>query len=776
MKSFDLASNETFIVKQTDKSARPTSCQPDCLPPLPHPVFTVARLENPSMLFDQSSSSSSFARRYVLLLLVGAMVFNPIGLAHRANAQDAGAKKSDKAASDKATSGKTTKESQVAAEDEAPEPANGKSDNPFPNRFPAPELDGGVEWLNTGGPISMKDLRGKIVLLDFWTFCCINCMHVLPDLDFLEKKYGKEIVVIGVHSAKFDNEKETGNIRKAILRYEIEHPVINDANMIVWRKFGVKAWPSLVLVDPEGQYCGYVSGEGNRELLDTVVQKLIAYHKAKGTLDETPVKFDLERNKAAASPLRFPGKVLADETGQRLFISDSNNNRIVVSSLEGKLLDVIGSGAIGSKNGGYAESLFDHPQGMTLVGDTLYVADTENHQLRTVDLAKKMVATLSGTGEQARFRAGGGKLRDTALNSPWDLSVVDGVLYIAMAGPHQIWAHKLGSNTIWPYAGSGREDIQNGDLDEGALAQPSGITTDGKNLFVVDSEGSSVRQITTDPNNDLSEPKGKISTPVGPHSLPNGRTLFEFGDVDGAKDEARFQHPLGILYYNGGLFVADSYNHKLKFVDLKTRESITWLGTGKSGTKLEPAQLAEPAGLAIAGGTLYVADTNNQRIVAVDLASKKSREFLIEGLSPPMPVAEPHAADSKVRIIELAPQQIASSSGIDFDVEFALPEGYKLNPLLPVTYRLGVEGEQSLIAADRLNKKTEATTDGESTKFRVLVANKTGRATLLVTLTYGYCRDGKGGLCKVDSVKFKLPIELAAKGESKSVTLKVSPK
>ena len=393
-----------------------------------------------------------------------------------------------------------------------------------------------------------------------------------------------------------------------------------------------------------------------------------------------------------------------------------------------------------------------------------------------MDLVKQTVSTLAGTGEQDRTRTRGGDLLKTALNSPWDLSVVDGVLYIAMAGPHQIWAHQLGSNSIWQYAGSGREDIVNGELDQGALAQPSGITTDGKNLFVVDSEGSSVRQITTTPKNDLENPTGTISTPVGPHSLPNGRTLFEFGDVDGSKDEARFQHPLGILFHNGGLFVADSYNHKLKFVDLKTRESMTWLGTGQSGTKLDPAQLAEPAGMAVADGTLFIADTNNQRIVAVDLASKKAREFVIDGLAAPQPVAEQHTAGANVRTVELDAQQIASGNGIDMNVEFTLPEGYKLNPLLPVTYRLAVEGDQSLIAADQLNTRTEATTEGEATQFRIPVAQQTGRATLLVTLTYGYCRDGKGGLCKLDSVKFKLPIELTTKAEAKSVTLKVAPK
>lgn len=703
--------------------------------------------------------ASLFLLRKIFSLLIAIACFQMLTCVVTAQEDDASSS-SEKAAKEKKAAGKVDSEEK----------------HPFPNRFPAPDLDGGIEWLNAAGPISMKDLRGKIVLLDFWTFCCINCMHVLPDLDFLEKKYAKEIVVIGVHSAKFDNEKETGNIRKAILRYEIAHPVVNDANMTIWRKFGVRAWPSLVVVDPEGNYCGYVSGEGNRELLDTVIQKLIAYHKPKGTLDESPVNFELERTKSAASPLRFPGKIVADEAGKRLFISDSNNNRIVISSLSGKLIEVIGSGTVGSKDGTYKDAQFDHPQGMTLIGNTLYVADTENHQLRTVDLTNKTVATLAGTGEQARFRAGGGKLTETALNSPWDLAAVDGILYIAMAGPHQIWAHKLGSNTIWPYAGSGREDIQNGNLDEGALAQPSGITTDGKNLFVVDSEGSSVRQITTDPNNDLSEPKGKISTPVGPHSLPNGRTLFEFGDVDGSKEDARFQHPLGIVFHNGGLFVADSYNHKIKFIDLKTREAVTWLGTGKNGVQLDPVQFAEPAGMAIAEGTLFVADTNNHRIVAIELKSKAARDFPIEGLMALKIEVEQIASGADSRQIEISSQKVAAGNGVDIKIDFSLPEGFKLNKQFPITYRLSADGEQTLVAADKLNVKSDVSIDNESALFRIPTIKNTGEATIFVTLTYGYCRDGKGGLCKIDTVKIKVPFELAEKAEAKSITLKVSPK
>ena len=513
-------------------------------------------------------------------------------------------------------------------------------ENPFPKSFPAPELEGGVEWLNTSAPLTLKELRGKIVLLDFWTFCCINCMHVLPDLKYLEKKYGNELVVIGVHTAKFQNEKETENIREAILRYEIEHPVINDANMTLWRKFEIGSWPTLVLIDPEGRYCGSAPGEGNRELLDTKIGQVAAYHRSKGTLDETPVRFHLERNSAPPTPLRFPGKLVVDETNGRLFISDSNHNRIVISSLDGKLIDVIGSGAIGAKDGSYTEAQFDRPQGMVLFGDILYVADTENHLLRTVDLAKKEVATLAGTGKQGRYGDHGGNLLHTALNSPWDLTVVDGVLYIAMAGPHQIWSHKIGSGTIQRYAGSGHEDIKNGDLEEGALAQPSGIVSDGKYLYVVDSEGSAVRKISTKAKQNLGHPTGDIITIAGTHDLPRGASLFQFGDVDGDTKSARLQHPLGIVLHNHGVFVADSYNHKIKYVEFKSHRVTTWLGTGKPGNGLDPVQLAEPAGMAIADGKMYVADTNNHRILVVDIVKKAAQELVVAGLTPPKPATE----------------------------------------------------------------------------------------------------------------------------------------
>src|SRR5580704_3536910 len=448
---------------------------------------------------------------------------------------------------------------QLPQAERRPAPKHHSIANPFPKRIdvPADLFDGGHGWLNVSGPIELKDLRGKIVLLDFWTYCCINCMHVLPDLKFLEHKYPRDVVVIGVHSAKFANEKDSENIRRAVVRYEIEHPVLNDSDLAVWKRAGVNAWPTLALIDPDGKLVKAFSGEGNRAALDADIAKLVAYHEANGTLDRAPLALGLERHKLAATPLRFPGKVLADQASDRLFVADSGHTRIVIATLAGKLLDVVGTGAVGEKNGPFATATFHHPQGMALGGDKLYVADTENHLIRMLDLRHKKVTTLAGTGKQAAGRSGGGSLRETPLNSPWDLVIVKGVLYVAMAGAHQIWAHPLGGDSIHLFAGTGREDVQDGPREEAAFAQPSGLTSDGRSLFVADSEGSAIRRVS------LAAPI-VVETLAGTSGLEGGQSLFAFGDVDGKGANARLQHPLGITYASGRLYVADSYNHKIK--------------------------------------------------------------------------------------------------------------------------------------------------------------------------------------------------------------------
>lgn len=503
--------------------------------------------------------------------------------------------------------------------------------------IPAPELEGGVAWLNTAGPLSLKkDLKGKIVLLDFWTLCCINCMHILPDLAKLEKKYANQLVVIGVHSPKFENEKDTNSIRKAILRYQIEHPVVNDADHRIWNAYDVEAWPTFVLIDPEGNLVGYTSGEGRYELLDKVIEKLIEEHRKKRTLDERPLRFDLVRfREGGDTPLFFPGKVLADAEGKRLFIADSTHHRLVVTDLEGNHLFTIGTGQAGAADGPFDKCQFQDPQGMALRGNTLYVADRKNHLIREVDLQAKTVRSIAGTGEQD-----GGfthrqlnepvPARSIGLNSPWDLCLVGDTLYIAMAGHHQIWAYDLKKREIGPYAGTGRENIRDGPLRFADFAQPSGITTDGRFLYIADCETSSLRKVPLGG-------EGRVETLVG-------RGLFVFGDVDGpgrvadpsSAQEARLQHAIGVVYHDDKLYVADTYNNKIKMFDLRTGRLETFAGH-ESDWPLLPQHFHEPAGVSYAAGKLYVADTNAHRIQVVDLKTRQVSTLPLRGVQPPAP-------------------------------------------------------------------------------------------------------------------------------------------
>src|SRR6267378_5633403 len=269
-------------------------------------------------------------------------------------------------------------------------------------RVRAPEIKGGRGWLNTDKPLSLAALKGKVVLLDFWTYGCINCMHIIPDLKKLEKKYPNELVVIGVHSAKFENEKDTENIRRIVLRYEIEHPIVNDADFTIWKSYAVNAWPTRYLIDPGGYIIGKLSGEGGYEALDKAIAGSIAEYRQRGELNEAPLKLVLERAKIGDLPLAFPGKVLADQKRDRLFIADSDHNRIVLAKLDGTLVETIGTGAHGAQDGSFDQATFFRPQGMVLAGETLYVADTENHLIRQIDLKSKTVKTIAGTGRQMR--------------------------------------------------------------------------------------------------------------------------------------------------------------------------------------------------------------------------------------------------------------------------------------------------------------------------------------------------------------------------------------
>ncbi len=609
-------------------------------------------------------------------------------------------------------------------------------------RVRAPELTGGKGWLNTDKPPSIAGLKGKIVLLDFWTYGCINCIHIIPDLKKLEAKYQKELVVIGVHSAKFDNEKDTDNIRQIVLRYGIEHPIVNDVDFKIWEAYAIKAWPGLVVIDPKGYVIETLFGEGHLAELDRTIGETAAEYRKKGELNEQPLKFALERAKVGDLPLAFPGKVLADEKSKRLFISDSNHNRVVITDLDGKLLETIGSSSAAKTDGDFAGASFNRPQGLALDGDFLYVADTENHLVRRVDLKLKKVETIGGTGKLEDFNGSGGEALKTALNSPWDLTLLGKTLYVAMAGSHQIWRMDLEKNSIEPYAGTRAEARFDAKIGLAAFAQPSGIVSNGKRLFVADSESNVIRQIDFQTE--------AVETLVG-------GDLFQFGDKDGEGDDVLLQHPLGIALYDGKLLIADTYNHKIKILDAEKRTVKTFLGTGKSGQAdgANPT-FYEPGGLSIADGKLFVADTNNQAIRVVDLKTKSVSTLKIEGLTPPTQKIETETSAPNPKDIKLAAKTVAANSVNSLIFNVKLPDGFHLNPNAPQKYEISSGDEKSVkIAVPSRKFKTLPVV----VPFQTL--NK-GVANLKAKLTIYFCREDNTGVCLIKTLVWNVPLNIVA--------------
>ncbi len=419
----------------------------------------------------------------------------------------------------------------------------------------------------------------------------------------LEEKYANELVVIGVHAGKFIAERVTENIRTATRRLGIPHPVVNDRQFRTWRAYNVQAWPTVVLIGPDGQYIGQHSGEITFEDFDPVFDAAIEAYAPTGLLDKSPLHFEPDPAPPNDSPLLFPGKVLADPAGKRLFIADTGHNRVLVTKVSedgtsAQVEQVIGSGEVGFVDGDFSTCQLNKPEGMAIRGDTLYIADTKNHSIRAADLQGGTLTTIAGTGEHGYSRTSGVGT-DVALNSPWDLLERDGWLYIAMAGTHQLWRMELSTVEVHTFVGSGRENIDDGPNPRATLAQPSGLTTDGEKLYFADSESSAVRVSDFTPD-------GYTQTLVG-------EGLFEFGDRDGKAMQARLEHCLGVAYHDGKLYIADTYNNKMKMLDLEAREVTTLYGSG------EPSDLYEPGGLSVwaedGSARLYVADTNSHRIL-----------------------------------------------------------------------------------------------------------------------------------------------------------------
>ncbi|MFE9623926.1 thioredoxin-like domain-containing protein [Streptomyces sp. NPDC006527] len=514
---------------------------------------------------------------------------------------------------------------------------NDSSPAPAPRRarVRAPELTGKGGWLNTGDKqYTLADLRGRIVILDFWTFCCINCLHVLDELRELEEKHRDTVVVIGVHSPKFVHEAEHDAVVDAVERYGVEHPVLDDPELATWKQYAVRAWPTLVVVDPEGYVVAQHAGEGHVHAIERLVSELEAEHEAKGTLRRGDGPYVAPEPEPTA--LRFPGKAVLLPEGTFL-VSDTTRHQLVELAADGEtVVRRIGSGTRGFVDGPADTAAFSEPQGLALLDDSsVVVADTVNHALRRLDLVSGEVTTLAGTGRQWwQGSPTAGPAREVDLSSPWDVALFGGKVWIAMAGVHQLWAYDPVDATVAVAAGTTNEGLVDGPAAEAWFAQPSGLAATPERLWLADSETSALRWVDVD---------GGVHTAVG-------TGLFDFGHRDGAAGQALFQHPLGVTALpDGSVAVSDTYNHALRRYDPATGE-VTTLAT----------DLREPSGAVLVGDDIVVVESARHRLTRLRLPEEAVR---VEAVAHRTQRAATEVAPGRLRL----------------DVIFEAPAGQKLD-------------------------------------------------------------------------------------------------
>lgn len=603
----------------------------------------------------------------------------------------------------------------------------------------APELSGDT-WLGTTtDSLGIESFRGRFLLLDFWTLCCVNCHHVLAELRELETRHADVLTVVGVHSPKFEHEKLADTVLQAIHRHDIHHPVLNDPDMTTWQAYGVRAWPTLVLVDPEGMIVGTYSGEGHGHAIEALLQDLIPQHEHKGTLERGPgVYAPVERPPGV---FRQPGKV---ETipehyrgffdGADLLVSDSAAHRLAAihHSAPDTISWTAGEGTRGAKDGELADAQFCEPYGVAWVskdnaarlGYHLVVADTANHLLRGIDCERGRVTTIAGTGRQWMQREPTtGSALEVSLSTPWDV-IVDGTTAImAMAGDHRIWQCDLAAGRVGVFAGTSNEGLVDAETNDAWFAQPSGLSGSVDNLWVVDAETSALRRIRN----------GEVSTVVG-------RGLYEFGHVDGAGDHALFQHPLGsVVLPDGSVAIADSYNGAVRRYNLVTNQ-VTTLHRG----------LKEPSDIAIVGVgeniQLAVAEAGANRVVILGLP------------------ADTVFAGDALRLVR-APIELAPGH-VSVTVIFEPPPGQKRDDRYGPSTQLVVSSTPRTLLVDGVGS-------GADLGRQVNVSADVESGVLHVQAKGASCEDGESSACHIHQQDWGLPVVIAPGGLTE-VTLTLS--
>ncbi|MBO0652288.1 redoxin domain-containing protein [Streptomyces triculaminicus] len=586
-------------------------------------------------------------------------------------------------------------------------------------RVRAPELIGKGGWLNTGGKeLTLADLRGKCVIVDFWTFCCVNCLHVLDELRELEEAHRDTVVIIGVHSPKFVHEAEHQAVVDAVERYEVHHPVLDDPELATWKQYAVRAWPTLVVIDPEGYVVAQHAGEGHAHALAKLVGELEAAHEAKGTLRRGDGPYVAPE--PVATDLRFPGKAVLLPSGNFL-VSDSTRHQLVELEADGETV----VRRVGTGERGFTDSppSFSEPQGLALLPDgTVIVADTVNHALRTYDPGTQAVTTVAGTGRQWwQGSAASGPAREVDLSSPWDVAWFADRVWIAMAGVHQLWTYDPEKGTVEVAAGTTNEGLVDGPAAEAWFAQPSGLAAAGERLWLADSETSALRYVEADGEGFA------VRTAVG-------EGLFDFGHRDGDAGQALLQHPLGVTALpDGSVAVSDTYNHALRRYDPATGE-VTTLAT----------DLREPSDAVLVGEDIVVVESARHRLTRLRLPEEAVR-------------VESVAHRTRREATEVAPGRLA------LDVVFQAPAGQKLDTRYGPSTRLLVSSTPPGLLAEGAGQGTDLSRE-------LVLADGVGEGVLHVSAMAASCDDDPANeypACHVHQQDWGVPVRVVEGGAAR---------
>ncbi|MER6450438.1 alkyl hydroperoxide reductase [Streptomyces venezuelae] len=584
-------------------------------------------------------------------------------------------------------------------------------------RVRAPELIGKGGWINTGGKdLKLADFRGRTLILDFWTFCCINCLHVLDELRELEEKHRDTVVIIGVHSPKFVHEAEHAAVVDAVERYQVHHPVLDDPELATWKQYAVRAWPTLVVIDPEGYVVAQHAGEGHAHAIARLVEELEAEHEAKGTLRRGDGPYVAPEPVAGA--LRFPGKALLLPSGN-LLVSDSTRHQLVELAADGESV----VRRIGSGERGFAGDSFSEPQGLALLPDgRVVVADTVNHALRVYDPATGQVETVAGTGRQWwQGSPTSGPALEVDLSSPWDVAWWQGRVWIAMAGVHQLWTWDPEAGTVEVAAGTTNEGLLDGPAAEAWFAQPSGLAAAGDRLWIADSETSALRYV------EAGDEGYVVRSAVG-------TGLFDFGHRDGDAAQALLQHPLGVTALpDGSVAVCDTYNHALRRYDPATGQ-VSTLAT----------DLREPSDAVLVGEDIVVVESARHRLTRLRLPEEAVR------------------VDAVAHRTQRAATEVAPGT-LRLDVVFQAPAGQKLDTRYGPSTRLLVSSTPPELLAAGEGAGTDL--------FRELALNpEVTEGVLHVSAMAASCDDDPANeypACHVHQQDWGVPVRVTPDGASR---------